>query len=578
MPGEQLLALVLQQIHAARDSNAKRDARAADWKESDRGVTRAAARHNARRMPIPKNVTFVTFDVYGTLIDWETGIYEAFAKEAARDDFEIDRDPADPAVPRDLPRNRGWLLRALRRGAAAHRDRDRQTPRVAAGAVALGLPARLGAALEAVQGDQHAAAEARQEIQTRPAVEHRRQAARPDAPAHPDRLRPRRHRPAGALLQARTGPLHRVRAACRRQARLGARRRQPLPRRRAVRQSARAGDLGQPQQGDARLLAEEADRRGAPTSERPPSCSASPSRRASSGRASRLAAPRRDRRHEPALAGALHDRARPAGAERGRRGRAEISSGSRRRAVAGRRGSTTSRRPSRSTRPCCPKSSNCCPRSSSRPAFPRRRDCWPRTPTWTTCSGRSPSPRRRSAAPRAPPRGCAPSPAPRSARCARFDEELLHRASAPLVARRGAATRRARALRDRRCRARAAPGDGHTRRRHGVWIALGAACSSPATTSRRSSCPGLGEGAGMPTPTSRRSSACARSSPVAEHVVPGHGPVLDGERALAVLEEDVAYLLALRERGAEAELPQGAARRRSASCTRRTSRASSRAS
>jgi 2-haloacid dehalogenase len=42
-------------------------------------------------MPIPKNVTFVTFDVYGTLIDWETGIYEAFAKEAAREDFSIDR-------------------------------------------------------------------------------------------------------------------------------------------------------------------------------------------------------------------------------------------------------------------------------------------------------------------------------------------------------------------------------------------------------------------------------------------------------------------------------------------------------
>jgi 2-haloacid dehalogenase/putative hydrolase of the HAD superfamily len=42
-------------------------------------------------MPIPKNVTFVTFDVYGTLIDWETGIYEAFAKEAARDGVEIDR-------------------------------------------------------------------------------------------------------------------------------------------------------------------------------------------------------------------------------------------------------------------------------------------------------------------------------------------------------------------------------------------------------------------------------------------------------------------------------------------------------
>ncbi len=42
-------------------------------------------------MPIPKNVTFVTFDVYGTLIDWETGILDAFAKEAEREGFELDR-------------------------------------------------------------------------------------------------------------------------------------------------------------------------------------------------------------------------------------------------------------------------------------------------------------------------------------------------------------------------------------------------------------------------------------------------------------------------------------------------------
>ena len=41
--------------------------------------------------PIPKNVTFVTFDVYGTLIDWETGIYDAFSKEAAKDGVELDR-------------------------------------------------------------------------------------------------------------------------------------------------------------------------------------------------------------------------------------------------------------------------------------------------------------------------------------------------------------------------------------------------------------------------------------------------------------------------------------------------------
>ena len=35
-------------------------------------------------MPLPKEVTNVTFDVYGTLIDWETGVYDAFAKEASQ--------------------------------------------------------------------------------------------------------------------------------------------------------------------------------------------------------------------------------------------------------------------------------------------------------------------------------------------------------------------------------------------------------------------------------------------------------------------------------------------------------------
>lgn len=43
----------------------------------------------------------------------------------------------------------------------------------------------------------------------------------------------------------------------------------------------------------------------------------------------------------------------------------------------------------------------------------------------------------------------------------------------------------------------------------------------------------------------------------AEHVVPGHGPVLDAEAAARVLEEDLAYLEALRELGARAELPPG---------------------
>ncbi len=47
-------------------------------------------------MAIPKKPTFVTFDVYGTLIDWETGAYEAFTDEAARDGFTIERDELIP--------------------------------------------------------------------------------------------------------------------------------------------------------------------------------------------------------------------------------------------------------------------------------------------------------------------------------------------------------------------------------------------------------------------------------------------------------------------------------------------------
>ncbi|WP_249011019.1 HAD family hydrolase [Conexibacter sp. DBS9H8] len=47
-------------------------------------------------MAIPKQITFVTFDVYGTLIDWETGAADAFVKEATRDGFTIDREDLIP--------------------------------------------------------------------------------------------------------------------------------------------------------------------------------------------------------------------------------------------------------------------------------------------------------------------------------------------------------------------------------------------------------------------------------------------------------------------------------------------------
>ena len=47
-------------------------------------------------MALPKDVQFVSFDCYGTLIDWETGVHDAFQKEADRDGFTIDRDELIP--------------------------------------------------------------------------------------------------------------------------------------------------------------------------------------------------------------------------------------------------------------------------------------------------------------------------------------------------------------------------------------------------------------------------------------------------------------------------------------------------
>jgi 2-haloacid dehalogenase/putative hydrolase of the HAD superfamily len=47
-------------------------------------------------MALPKDIKWVTFDVYGTLIDWETGAFDAFTAEAEKDGFTIDRDELIP--------------------------------------------------------------------------------------------------------------------------------------------------------------------------------------------------------------------------------------------------------------------------------------------------------------------------------------------------------------------------------------------------------------------------------------------------------------------------------------------------
>jgi 2-haloacid dehalogenase len=47
-------------------------------------------------MALPKKIEWVTFDVYGTLIDWEGGAFDAFTQEAERDGFTIERDALIP--------------------------------------------------------------------------------------------------------------------------------------------------------------------------------------------------------------------------------------------------------------------------------------------------------------------------------------------------------------------------------------------------------------------------------------------------------------------------------------------------
>ena len=128
----------------------------------------------------------VTFDVYGTLIDWETGVFDAFQKEATRDGFTIE-DPQEVIsrfheYEREIEGGSYELYAEVLRRCAV---RDRQGHRLAARALARRLPARLRRALGAVQGDQPAADEVLQEVPDGADLEHRRQAPGPDAPPHP---------------------------------------------------------------------------------------------------------------------------------------------------------------------------------------------------------------------------------------------------------------------------------------------------------------------------------------------------------------------------------------------------------
>jgi 2-haloacid dehalogenase/putative hydrolase of the HAD superfamily len=79
------------------------------------------------RMPLPKEVTFVTFDVYGTLIDWETGVFDAFSKEAAKDGYTLSRDELVPLflqAQREIKGGSYELYAEVLRRTAVHISKD----------------------------------------------------------------------------------------------------------------------------------------------------------------------------------------------------------------------------------------------------------------------------------------------------------------------------------------------------------------------------------------------------------------------------------------------------------------------
>ena len=92
-------------------------------------------------MALPKDVKFVTFDCYGTLIDWESGVYDAFQKEADRDGFTIDRDALIPRfieIQREIQRGSYELYaEVLRRTAIAVARRSVCGPCRCAGRIAV---------------------------------------------------------------------------------------------------------------------------------------------------------------------------------------------------------------------------------------------------------------------------------------------------------------------------------------------------------------------------------------------------------------------------------------------------------
>jgi glyoxylase-like metal-dependent hydrolase (beta-lactamase superfamily II) len=100
------------------------------------------------------------------------------------------------------------------------------------------------------------------------------------------------------------------------------------------------------------------------------------------------------------------------------------------------------------------------------------------------------------------------------------------------------------------------PADGHTEDGMAVWIGWAGVLVAGDYLSAIE-IPFIGEGGGSITAYLATLERLRPLLEQAQHVVPGHGPIVESSSALKLLEEDRAYLRDLAERGAHAELPPG---------------------
>ena len=182
MAGEDLLALVLEQVHARRRTlaercQAPRESRARGAAGRPGPPDAAHARHNHRPHGASEEHQLRHLRCLRNADRLGDGHLRCLRPggRAGRDPDRPGR--ADRALPRNLGGNPGGLLRALRRGPETDGRRDLKANRLGPRTVALGLPAGFGRALAGLQGNQPALQKIAKRYKTGLLCQHRRQAA-----------------------------------------------------------------------------------------------------------------------------------------------------------------------------------------------------------------------------------------------------------------------------------------------------------------------------------------------------------------------------------------------------------------